>query len=93
MPSSDVRPVGHRLSVARHICFRRERAVSTTTVSPWLTADEAAEYLQVTRRTLDRYRTEGRIPAYRVGPRAVRFKRADLDALAQPIPAGGSDAA
>lgn len=67
--------------------------MSTTTVSPWLTADEAADYLQVTRRTLDRYRAEGLLPAYRVGPRSVRFRAADLDALARPIPAGGHDAA
>lgn len=62
---------------------------------PWLTSDEASEYLQVTRRTLDRYRAEGRLPAYRIGQRAIRFKRADLDALARPVMAsvGGHDAA
>lgn len=63
--------------------------MSTTLTSPWLTADEAAEYLQVTRRTLDRYREAGLLAAYRVGPRAVRFRAADLDALAQPIPTAG----
>lgn len=61
------------------------------TAGPWLTADEAAERLHVTRRTLDRYRTEGRLRAFRIGPRAVRFRPDDLDALAQPIPAGGAD--
>lgn len=58
--------------------------------SPWLTADEAAAYLQVTRRTLDRYRAEGRLAAYRVGPRAVRFRASDLDDLARPILSGSA---
>jgi excisionase family DNA binding protein len=71
--------------------------VKRTIVRPWLTADEASEYLQVTVRTLDRYREAGLLPAYRLGgKRAVRFRTSDLDALAEPIPAtgnGGPDAA
>lgn len=63
-----------------------------TLARPWFTADEAAEYLQVTRRTLDRYREAGILPAYRVGPRAVRFRLSDLDDLARPIPTVGGAA-
>ena len=58
---------------------------TTSATRPWLTADEAADYLQVTRRTLDRYREAGILAALRVGPRAVRFRISDRDALAEPI--------
>lgn len=32
----------------------------------------------------------GDLPAYRMGPRLVRVKRADLEALLTRIPAGGA---
>lgn len=67
-------------------------APATIEPRPWLTPDEAADYLQVTRRTLDRWRADGILSAYRFGPRAVRFSRHELDALAQPLPAGVRDA-
>lgn len=62
-----------------------DEAPAGITPRPWLTPDEAAEYLQITRRTLDRWRSDQLLTAYRFGPRAVRFKRADLDALAEPV--------
>ena len=45
----------------------------------------AAEYLGVSVITLRRRIAEGRLPAYRLGPRAIRVRIADLDALMQPI--------
>ncbi len=35
--------------------------------------------------TLRRWIAEGRLPAYRVGPRLIRVDLADLDALARPV--------
>lgn len=55
-----------------------------------LSLADAAEYIGVHPRTLSRYRREGRIQGYRVGPRLVKFDQADLDALVCPIPPAGS---
>lgn len=48
---------------------------------------DAAAQLGVHPRTLRRYITEGRITGYRIGDRRVVLDVADLDQLAQPIPA------
>ncbi len=45
-----------------------------------LTADEAAEYLRVSRKTLYRLVAAGKIPGQKVG-RSWRFRRGDLDAV------------
>lgn len=57
----------------------------------WVNPSEAAQHLGVAPRTLRRMVAEGRVPAYRLGPRMVRFKVADLDGALRPIPtaAGG----
>lgn len=61
---------------------------------PWIPQAEAAEYLGVTDRTLRRYVASGDLPAYRLGPRLLRFRQSDLDALMRPIPtAGGGQSA
>lgn len=49
--------------------------------SPLLTKRAAAAYYGLSVRTLDRRIAAGDLPAVRVGPRAVRIRRADLDAL------------
>jgi excisionase family DNA binding protein len=53
----------------------------------YLTLDDAAEHLLVSRRTIRRWIAAGDLPAYRVGPRQVRIATADLDALMRRIPA------
>ncbi len=45
-----------------------------------LTADEAADYLRVSRKTLYRLVSAGKIPGNKVG-RSWRFRRADLVAF------------
>ena len=45
-----------------------------------LTRKEAAERLTVSLRTLDGLIARGQIPAYRIGPKAVRLKSEDLEA-------------
>lgn len=45
----------------------------------WLTRREAAEYLRVSLRTLDRWIGSGKLPAHRKSRRLVRLRRTDLD--------------
>lgn len=59
------------------------------TAREWVTPDHAAEYLAVSPRTLRRMVSEGRVPAYRLGARMLRFDRADLDAALTRVPTFG----
>ena len=47
---------------------------------------EAADYYGVSERTLRRRIAEGKLPAFRVGPRSIRVTAEGVAALAQPIP-------
>lgn len=51
----------------------------------YLSLVTAAEILDVNERTVRNWIREGRIQSYRMGPRQIRIKRADLDALLKPI--------
>ena len=46
----------------------------------WMGTPDAAEYLGVTLRTLDRFIDEGQLPAYKFG-RVIRVKRSDVYAF------------
>lgn len=46
-----------------------------------LTIEEAAERLKVSKRTIRRYISSGRLPATRVTRKTVRIKYADIDRL------------
>ena len=48
----------------------------------WVTVDEVAEALGVHRRTVRRWIERGDLPAHRVGPRLLRVRVEDLEALA-----------
>ena len=48
------------------------------------TVPEAARLLEVSPVTIWRWIAMHRLPAYRVGPRRIRVKREDLEALIQP---------
>lgn len=52
--------------------------------SDLLTIAEAAELLKVSAVTVSRWRRQGRLPTLKVGPRAVRIRRSDLDLVSQP---------
>lgn len=54
---------------------------------PFYTVAEAARLLEVSPATLWRWIAMHRLPAYRVGPRRIRVKREDLQALVQPTKA------
>ncbi len=51
----------------------------------WLTLEEAAAYLKVSKPTIYRFCSEGCLPFYKLaGTGQRRFKQADLDALLVP---------
>lgn len=59
---------------------------TTTPASPWLTKNEAAEYMRVHPRTIDDWAKAGRITRHRIeGLQSVRFRRDELDALVVPV--------
>jgi excisionase family DNA binding protein len=51
----------------------------------YVTADQACDILEVTRRTLDRYVEAGRIRKYRRGIRNVVFRRTDVERLKREL--------
>jgi excisionase family DNA binding protein len=60
----------------------------TATESPWMTRAEAADYLRVTERTVDRYADAGRLTKHRVeGVQSVRFARSEVMSLVSTEPA------
>ena len=46
--------------------------------NPWLTTSEVMGLLNVSRSTLSNWRKTGRLQAYRMGLRAVRYKQSEL---------------
>ena len=53
--------------------------------APDMTIKDVAEYLGITTRTARQMVTDGRLNAYRLGPRVIRFRRSEIDAALQPI--------
>jgi len=54
-------------------------------VKEWFTVDEAAEYLCVSRRTIYKLTSDGRLPAFSIGKqRHRRFRKEDLDRALRP---------
>lgn len=56
----------------------------------YVTIAEAAEYLQVTDRTIRQMVTDGRLTAYRCGTRLVRFDLDEIDNAMVPSTGGDS---
>jgi len=56
----------------------------------WMTRDEAANYLKVSKKTIDRWIRAGKLPAAKHGG-IVRLRREDIDAfmLRSRIPGSG----
>jgi excisionase family DNA binding protein len=60
--------------------------------SPWLTREEAAAYLKINERTLDRYRSAGQIQAHKLaGTQSIRYRQDELDGMLKPVPAVADD--
>lgn len=49
-----------------------------------LTIQQAADYLGLSRRTIELWMRSGKLPAIRIGPRTRRIRRVDLQALLRP---------
>jgi excisionase family DNA binding protein len=54
-----------------------------------LTVAEAAKLLKVTRHTIYRWISEGRLPAVRYSPRVLRVRRQDLNRINRTLPSVG----
>lgn len=68
-----------------HRVGRRAGSAMTTHESDLLTITEATRLLKVGRTTLHRWLKAGRLRAYQVGPKAVRIRRGDLQAVMRPV--------
>jgi excisionase family DNA binding protein len=71
----------------KHAYFSSSRGIpmpASDRTAELLTLAEAAKLLKVSPATLHRWLKDGRLRAYRVGPRAVRVARADLAKLLVP---------
>jgi excisionase family DNA binding protein len=55
--------------------------------APDMTMKDVAEYLGVTTRTVRQMVLDGRLKAYRLGARVIRFRRSEVDAALEPIDA------
>jgi excisionase family DNA binding protein len=51
----------------------------------YITPDEAAEMLRVTRRTINAMISDGRLPAYKLGRRVTRLRRDEVEAALRPV--------
>ena len=54
----------------------------------WASSQDTAAYAGVSVRTITMLIAEGKIPAYKFGPRLVRVDLNDIDALMKPITNG-----
>ena len=54
------------------------------------TISQAADYLNLTERSVRRYIADGALAAFRIGQKQIRVDRTDVEALLAPIPAGGA---
>lgn len=56
-----------------------------------LSIKQASQIVGLSEKTVRRFIESGELPAHRVGPKAVRIYRSDLDAFIQPLPRGGQN--
>jgi len=49
-----------------------------------MTRSEVAAFLRCSQRTISRAAASGMIPCVRIGPRTLRFRRSDIEALGTP---------
>ena len=59
-----------------------------TSFGDLFTIEQAAEYLRCSETTVRNRARDGSLKAVRVGPRMIRIRRDDLDAILQPYDAG-----
>jgi excisionase family DNA binding protein len=69
--------------------MQNRRQDATLTARKTLTVQEAAQVYGCSVRTIRARIADGSLPAYRLGPRAIRIRVEDLDALMRRIPTAG----
>lgn len=57
-------------------------------VAEFCTIGQAADYLNLTERSIRRYIADGKLAAFRVGNKQLRIRVVDVDALLVPVPTG-----
>ncbi|MCV7222956.1 MULTISPECIES: helix-turn-helix domain-containing protein [Mycobacteriaceae] len=58
---------------------RLDSATVSTHTPRWLSTSQAAEYLGVSVNTVRNYIADGRLKVHRMGPKLLKFDRAELD--------------
>ena len=61
--------------------------------SPWLSSEQASQYLQVDRRTLLEWTRQGKVKGYKLSGvlrHVWRFRQSDLDAMLCPMTSADS---
>lgn len=69
-----------RLKQIVHDSSERSYPGSLTSADDWLTYDELAAIIKISRRTLERYVALEKIPHHRIENYFVRFNRAEVEA-------------
>lgn len=64
----------------------------STTPTEYVTVAEAAADYRCSIKTVRRRIADGTLPAYRMGGRVIRIRRADLEQLVRPVPTRGTAA-
>ena len=67
-----------------HLSNRGIAMAAQASEADFVTVKEAAELLKLSPVTIKRWLKEGKLPYYHVGSRAVRIRKADLDAIITP---------
>lgn len=62
-----------------------------TRANPYLSLTDAAEIVGQSVNTLRRRISSGSLPAYRFGPRSIRVRLADVEALGHRVPSAQSN--
>jgi excisionase family DNA binding protein len=66
---------------------RAARRLAARRKSPYVTQAEAAEYLGLTDRTIRAMIADGRLKAYKLGPRVLRLRLDEIDSAMRPVSA------
>ena len=61
-------------------------SLSVDASDQWMTQRDVARTCHVTVITVRTWIADGRLPAYRLGPKMIRIKRSDVNALLSPLP-------
>lgn len=62
-------------------------SLAVVRTAPDMTIKDVAQYLGITVRTVRTMVIDGRLRAYQLGPRVIRFRRSEIDAALKPMDA------